>query len=259
MDRGFVPFEFDLPGALLEQLIVVLDDMYDERLTAAHVSQIPDAQGVYQLFLDGRLVYVGKTDAQAGLRKRLLRHATKILGRPSLLDHAVTYKAVQVLVFTAMDLETALIEHYKKSGAPPAWNGSSFGSNDPGRLRETTNKKPDGFDQSYPISIDQEDAFLAVGKYTVADALTCLKRELPYTLRYETDVRKGRSHSSWHHGDLQNATIEVSGKRHTVRSLLVQFVNALPGGWQATVFSSHVILYKETGTYTYGEAIRKPA
>ncbi|BBO24372.1 MAG: hypothetical protein AMXMBFR19_09330 [Chthonomonadaceae bacterium] len=58
--QGFVSFEFDLPGALLEQLVKVLDRMGDGLLSADQLSLIPDAQGVYQLFLDGELVYIGR-------------------------------------------------------------------------------------------------------------------------------------------------------------------------------------------------------
>src|SRR5579872_8296 len=121
--QGFFSFEFDLPGALLEQLIAVLGGMSGERLTIEHAGEIPDAQGVYQLFLDDKLVYIGKTDAEAGLRRRLLRHARKILNRPTLAEHAVTFKAVRIFVFTAMDLESALIKHYKGLGDAAAWNG----------------------------------------------------------------------------------------------------------------------------------------
>ena len=64
--RGFQEFEFDLPDALLAQLVAVLDAMDAETLTISALRDIPDAQGVYQLFNNGELVYIGKTDAEAG-------------------------------------------------------------------------------------------------------------------------------------------------------------------------------------------------
>ncbi len=255
--NGFVSFEFDLPGALLEQLIEVLDGMSAEHLTMVTARAIPDAQGVYQLFLDGRLVYIGKTDAEAGLRKRLLRHAGKILNRPNLETHDVAFKAVQVLVFTAMDLETMLINRYKRLGQATAWNGSGFGSNDPGRERETTNRKPEGFDDQFPISVDVEHEFLAPGSHTVATALSTLKQSLNYTLRYETEVIGRRAHPSRPHPDLLAATLLVAKPRMTMRETLTEILAVLPDGWQSTIFASHVILYKENRPYTYGEVIRK--
>lgn len=255
--NGFISFEFDLPGALLEQLIEVLQEMSREQLTAENVRRIPDAQGVYQLFLDDQLVYVGKTDAEAGLRKRLLRHAGKILNRPEIEKKSVTFKAVQVFVFTAMDLETSLIRYYKNLGIPAAWNGSGFGSNDPGRNREQTNKKPEGFDASFPISVDGEEELLSVGSYTVAVALAKLKDTLTYTLRYETETVDGRAQRGKHHSDLLASSFEVTASLQSVRELLNAMLSVLPDGWQATIFSSHVILYKEHVDYKYGESLRK--
>ncbi|RYZ71360.1 MAG: GIY-YIG nuclease family protein, partial [Proteobacteria bacterium] len=226
-------------------------------LTAENASSIPDAQGVYQLFLDGQLVYIGKTDAEAGLRKRIQRHAGKILNRSNLEGREVTFKAVQVLVFTAMDLETALIKHYKKKGSPSAWNGSGFGSNDPGRNRERTNQKPEGFDASFPINVDVKLDVLPLGEHTVAHGLAKLKDALNYTLRYETEQVGGRAQRGKPHPDLLETIFEVTRNPQTVREILRAMLESLPFGWQATVFASHMILYKENTNYTYGEALRK--
>lgn len=81
MTSGYVEFEFDLPGSLLRNLIEVLDQTIPEALTAGAVAKVPEEQGVYQLLLDERVVYVGKTDAEAGLNRRLARHARKVLHR----------------------------------------------------------------------------------------------------------------------------------------------------------------------------------
>lgn len=255
--KGFVSFEFNLPGALLEQLIVVFDELAAEQLTAKSVREIPDAQGVYQLYLDDDLVYVGKTDAEAGLRRRLQRHANKILHRPDLETHVVAFKAIQVLVFTAIDLETMLIKHYRQLGSPPSWNGSGFGSNDPGRERETTNRRPEGFDDQFPISIDIEGGYLPEGSHRVADALAALKAGLNYTFRYETVVVGGRARRGQLHADFVDASFQLANGRTTVREIITAILGALPDGWQATAFASHMILYKENRRYTYGEAIRK--
>ena len=112
MIAGYREFEFDLPDALLKNLVTILDGIQKEPLRETQVAEIPDEQGVYQLFLDEEPVYVGKTDADAGLFKRLSRHSKKILHRNNLDPDRVFFKAVRIFVFTAVDLETDLIRHY---------------------------------------------------------------------------------------------------------------------------------------------------
>jgi hypothetical protein len=154
MTAGYVEFEFDLPGALLVRLIEVLDDLEIGPMLPEIVKMIPEEQGVYQLFLDGVLVYIGKTDADAGLAKRLARHGDKIQHRVGLDPARVSFKAVRLYVFTAMDLETELIRHYGGTKAVP-WNGSGFGSNDPGRNRDTGTYKKEHYDSIFPIDIER--------------------------------------------------------------------------------------------------------
>ena len=74
------------------------------QLDATNLAPIPEEQGIYELFLDDgsgpRLVYVGKTDAEAGLLSRLTRHSKKIQHRIGLTPASVLFKAVRVFVFT---------------------------------------------------------------------------------------------------------------------------------------------------------------
>lgn len=156
--RGYTEFEFDLPGALLTRLIEVLDALDAAPLDVANLLGIPEEQGVYQLLLDDRVVYIGKTDAEAGLHKRLSRHARKIIHRVGLDPRRVSFKTVRIFVFTAMDLESDLIRHYGGVKALD-WNGSGFGSNDPGRERDTTKIDSKNYDATFPIDIDRETAF----------------------------------------------------------------------------------------------------
>ena len=252
----FKEFEFDLPGALKAGLISLLDGMETGPLQPNVAAEVPEAQGVYQLFYEGTLVYVGKTDAEAGLRTRLTRHARKIMHRPTLTG-AVRFKAVRIMVFSAMDLETQLIKHYRflNNGAA-AWNGSGFGSNDPGRERETTNRQPDGFDDKHPISIDLPGEYLAPGTVPVATALADLKAVLPYTLRYETlRDERGRAQRGRPHTDLLAAEVSIPPTPQTVRGLMLAIRAAVGTDWQATAFASHVILYKESRLYQYGTVL----
>jgi hypothetical protein len=252
---GFAEFEFDLPSALQEQLVKLLDNMATGSLVSAVTDNVPEASGVYQLHYGGELVYIGKTDAEAGLRKRLSRHAKKILHRPD-LTWGVDFKAVRIFVFTAIDLETQLIKHYRRSG-PVSWNGSGFGSNDPGRERETTNRRPEGFDATYPISIDIPlGQLLPPGPISTIEALKTLKSTLPYTLRYETErSAEGRAQPERPHPDLIARMITVPTQPQTTREIMQLIVRALGSDWQATVFASHVILYKENRTYDFGSPI----
>jgi hypothetical protein len=248
---GFFEFELDLPEALLSSLVKIFDAMSGAPLLPANVNEIPEAQGVYQLLLDGEVVYIGKTDAEAGLKNRLRRHAYSIQHRSNLDPENVTFKAVRVFVFTAMDLETQLISHYGSS----AWNFSGFGSNDPGRNRDNTRLKPEGFDASYPIDIDRQVDIEWPENPAAAQIVKSLKAALPYTFRYES-----RPGGRKLHPDFEAAQVTLSAGPHTVRTLVEAVIQALPTGWQATALPSRVILYRETTEYVYGTVIaRKPA
>ncbi|MES2022412.1 MAG: GIY-YIG nuclease family protein [Pseudomonadota bacterium] len=247
MTVGYRDFEFDLPGALLVRLVEVLDGMEAAPLDDEGLSSIPEAQGVYQLFLDGQLTYIGKTDAEAGLAKRLLRHSRKILHRQGLDPRRVTFKAVRIFVFTAIDLETQLIRHYTgKDGTP--WNGSGFGANDPGRERDTS--KPGSFDSDFPIDIDRPLEIDLVGTATAAEVALRLKAALPYTLRFQSAGKGSRKP----HPELAQTVVTMSPAAITARSALMELTRQLPSGWQTTMLSALLIMYKEDRD-TYPSAI----
>ena len=68
---GYAEFELDIPEVMRTELPKYFDALAAEPLIEANIAKIPqNAQGAYMLFLDGALVYVGKTDAQAGFRAR---------------------------------------------------------------------------------------------------------------------------------------------------------------------------------------------
>ena len=238
MNPAYREFEFDLPEALLARLIVVFEQLERGPLTKLGLEGVPDQQGVYQLFLDGQLVYIGKTDADAGLRRRLDRHAYKILHRKGLASHNVEYKAVRIYVFTAIDLEMQLIKHYSKTGGA-SWNKRGFGSNDPGRRRDKTEIDPRNFDALYPIDLDRELEYAFDDCATAAQAARMLKRVLPFNFRFSSETKKVA------HEDLEAALIDLSGVPPTPRAILTAIVRSLPAGWQLTALRSHVILYKE--------------
>lgn len=247
--QGYKEFEFDLPEALLERLVGSFADMTSAPLDVTTVSSIPEAQGVYQLFLRNALVYVGKTDADRGLQQRLRRHAATIQHRQNLDVSDVTFKAIRVFVFTAMDLESQLIEHYSLSG----WQRSGFGSNDPGRNREDSRLKRGGFDETYPIDIDRPLDFTVLAQGTASEILSSLKLQLPYNFRFEMAAPRSRQS----HSDLDSVQISLPEGLNCVRDLMSEIVSQLPDGWQATDMYSRVILYKEVRGYTHGTIIAR--
>ena len=57
---GFAEFEFDLPKALRDALIQLLDGMNAGMLDIKRTNDVPDEQGVYQLFYDGVLLFLSR-------------------------------------------------------------------------------------------------------------------------------------------------------------------------------------------------------
>lgn len=250
---GFAELEFDLPGALLKAILERLDSMDAADLTPTNAAEIPEEQGVYALYLkaDNRLVYIGKTDSDAGLKHRLTRHSLKIIGRRNIDPNDVAFKAIRLFVFTAMDLEAALLRHFGGVGAV-AWNNSGFGSNDPGRKRDTSDYKADHFDAQYPIELDEEFVAFDPGDYQVAEIMQRLKGGLPYTLRFQRPGRKS------FHADFNDTVVTILQPGMTTREVLTLCGAALPAGWHITALPSHIISYKgDRNVYDHGHEIAR--
>jgi hypothetical protein len=244
MIEGFREFEFNLPDALLTSLIEAFDGMESAPLLRVHVAPLPDAQGVYQLLHDGKIVYVGKTDGEAGLRQRLNRHAFTIQHRCNLDESLVKFRVLRVFVFTTIDLETQLIKHY--GGITKVkWNNSGFGSNDPGRERDTTKIKVGGFDDLFPIDLDRPIELTDLdAPFTVAKMLATLRRKVSYIIRNQRS------------SDLL-AEVNPSPGLTTAREVIQSVVASLPPGWQATMLPGRIILYPEQRSYPAGVVIAR--
>lgn len=243
--------EFDLSAALLAELIELFDEMKPQTLTEANADRIPNGQGVYQLFLADELVYVGKTDAKAGLADRLVRHARKISSRLNLDPAKVSFRAVRIYVFTPMDLERLLIDHYSVY-AKPAWNNSGFGANDPGRKRDHTALKKGHFDALYPIDLHVPVAFERARVRSAASVLSQLKAQLPFNIRYQCDP----SNSTLPHPELLAASVRLARRSPTAQDALSSVAKAMGTRWQITKLSGYVIVYRERRRYTHGLRIR---
>lgn len=247
----FQDLEFDLPAALLRELVELFARMSAAPLSQQYATALADGQGVYQLYHRGKLVYIGKTDNEAGLRKRLLRHCEKISSRLNLDPSDVSFKAVRIYVFTAMDLEGALIRHYRTEQGGLAWNNSGFGSNDPGRKRDHSKLKNDHFDYCHPINLDFRVSVGSQHYMTAAAILAELKENLPYTIRFETTSPGSKRP----HSDLSNAVIELHHGSQTVRSILKSISSGLGPDWQITALPGYVIVYRENEHYDHGLVI----
>ncbi|MCE8005287.1 GIY-YIG nuclease family protein [Billgrantia ethanolica] len=241
--RGYIEeLEFDLPTKLLEELVKLFDEMTEGPLDTSTISSsVKEEQGVYQLFKDGELVYIGKTDSDAGLKRRLLRHSKKIQSRNNLDVEQVGFKAIRVYVFTAMDLEGLLIKHYREKGIRPGWQHSGFGSNDPGRERDSTEVKDDSFDALYPINLD-EVVILESDSNTmkVADLLTQMKNQLHYNIRFQTEPPRSRNP----HPELKEKEVTVDSLEGTTFQYLQRAKRALGDSWRIMTLPGYVIIYK---------------
>jgi hypothetical protein len=250
MIAGFVEFEFDLPDALLARLIQIFSGMASAPLLPSNIVQVPEEQGVYQLLLHEEIVYIGKTDSKSGLRNRLQRHARKVQHRTGLAPEDVSFKAVRIYVFTAMDLEAELLRHYRALGSV-AWDRSGFGSNDPGKYREATTLQPDGYDAQFPIDVDREITLSLPVKSTAAQVLQELRNILPYPFRIETVSSRSRSF----HPELGAVQIDLPSPPLTTRKVIQTVLAALPPGWQATALAGRLIMYREHRDYIHGQLV----
>lgn len=257
--------EFDLSTALLRSILQSFDDLDWSPLTAGTLTTlgVTDGQGVYQLgYINSAglidLVYIGKTDVKAGLNTRLTRHSLKIQHRVGMVPGDVFFKAIRVYVFTPMDLEQQLIDHYKIGGISPPWNTSGFGSNDPGRERDTSNVKSTHFDAVFPIdtSLAVTLPFALGTPVPIYEVLQFLKSAVSYVIRFE--MKSARSRTA--HPDLLSATVSFSTPVLSVENVLKALKPSLTAPslgdpWQITVFPGYVILYKEHRSYAHGKIL----
>lgn len=252
-------FEIDIISALSTQLTETLDQLEIGTLSKEVLDDIPQRRGVYKLFHNDTLMYVGKTD---NLPKRLKEHHQKISGRQNISVDDMGFKCLSIhRNWAALAPENSLINHYKQGRSGECeWNGNGFGPHDPGRNREVTNKAPDGFDMRYPIRLDWRCDWIEAGEWNLLDLLVALKdsTRLPYLLRYKTEERESArdAHFKRGHPDHRGKTVTVPQTGMTVEDLLILITRSLPG-WQATAFPSHLILYPEAEDYTHGHVLHR--
>ncbi len=249
---GYDEFELDVEKVLREQLPPFFDDVQPATLTPENIQLLPPrAKGAYLLLRDGVEVYAGKTDARHGFRNRLERHHYSIQHRRGLDSESVSFKAIRIWVFSALDVENLLINELKNRRAGVlAWNFSGFGSNDPGRKRE--GQKPADFDLEFPIDVVRPLPFMSAGEYTIHDVLQALKNGLPYLLRFQTG--EGLAHSG--HDEYRDRDVRLPTSGMSALEVMKIIVNGLPDdSWQATIFPSRIILYKKKEDFEFASYI----
>jgi len=139
MDDPLEPhrFVFDLDRGIREQ---VIEKLQASPAVAFETSVGPQESGLYALYLDGELAYIGKatkefTKSDRTLRARLNEHLNKLKG----YDLDLSRVTCRFLVFESdwwvVAAEVALIRYLN-----PPWNGSGLGSKTPGEGRPGTDR-----------------------------------------------------------------------------------------------------------------------
>lgn len=233
MTKNFVDtFTLSVTRALRDQLIEKLDSLTPETLNLENLAAVERLGGVYQLFFEDRLVYVGKSTKN--LHARLSKHLKKISGRVGNLVGRVKFRCVYVDEdLDAVAPEKMLIGTFKSQGMAE-WNNNGFGNNDPGKQRDLSAVDPTHFDALYPINLD---ASVPLGDLsnspTVHEALTKLKAALPFLLRFENSKL-----------DLEVPLSPIEGSlERTVSEWIETIVADLPESWVAIALPGYLISY----------------
>jgi hypothetical protein len=233
-------FTFDLTGALAEQLDAALPTLTPEPLSSSQLQSVDPVPGIYQLYLSGDLVYVGKADRS--LRARLTDHHRKIIGRLNIDIANMTFTGLYLEgTWIPVGPEQMLIKKRELQGLKPPWNINGFGINDPGKERDTTNFGLDHFDVLYPADLNYSISTVSQGTSLVSELLPIVKRELPYIFRYENQWAR--------HPDYLESDVTLPKSAPTAREVFEALMTALPSGWQITVLPGYVIMYKSVRSY----------
>jgi hypothetical protein len=237
-------FRFSLPRAVTEQLIEKLGTMAHGALTEGALGRLVELQrtwktrsGVYIIYHKGKAVYVGKANK---LAERLKQHRRKLSGRQCIILSELGFKALLLDEnWSTSTNEELLIEHFKKDGEAE-WNNGGFGPKDPGRNRDGS--EPSVFDLAYPIREDFPVTDLA-NETTVIEALLCLKKQLPFLLRYDKRAKENRDKISF-----------AKVPRNT-KAVCIHIAKSLGDDWQLMLFKSHLTLYRTNKAFEHGERL----
>jgi hypothetical protein len=232
-------FTFNLTGALADQLYSAIPTLTPAPFTTSALDQVGAIPGIYQLYVDAKMVYIGKADND--LRGRLYDHYKKISGRLNISTADMGFTGLYLEgTWIPVGPETILINRYKAEGNPTPWNFNGFGINDPGRERDTTNFKASHFDVQYPADLKLLLPDLTGGTYPVNEVLPVIKSMLPYVFRYEDKNAR--------HPDYFSSQVTMAANMSATQ-IFDSLVHALPSGWQITALPGYVIMYKNIRAY----------
>lgn len=240
-------FSLSITDALGEQLMAALNKLPAAPLTLERISQVAREGGIYQLLLDGKSVYIGKS--KDALNGRIGQHRRKLSGRTEGLLERMQFRALYVNEdLDALAPEKMLIRSLRRDGEAP-WNQNGFGNNDPGRRRDTSLVKLGHFDNDYSINLGFTIKPVSVKPVkTLLDAMSAIKLALPYNLRFPSP--KDASQRVLREIDV--ASEPVHEMTMSAERWLTWIAEHLPQDWMITAFPGYVIVYRERDPEVYG-------
>lgn len=242
-EKPFAPFDFDLGQAVTSQLVTAFGALSIGELNRSVLASVSPLPGVYQLFLDDTLMYVGK--AEKSVAERLEEHRWNLSGRKNISGDALGFKALYIHKNWAPSAhEDVLIRHFRAEGSCE-WNLTGLGNHDPGRNREDTITEDSHFDGMYPINEHFRPEGFPADSYPALQLLLKLKQSLPYIFRYESDSYRTGSPKYNH------ISVTLPSGDMTACEILAVVVQAFPQGWQATFLPGRAILYEEDRNYAH--------
>lgn len=231
-------FHLSIMKALADQLDDGLGELEPEPLDLGRLSGVEHKPGVYQLYKDGVLVYIGKDESSVA--KRLREHYDKIKCRLNIAVSSMTFTALYVHEdLHAVAPEKRLINHYKQQGLA-SWNGKGFGPHDPGRKRDETEFGPTHFDSMYPADLGWVCEEISSGTYSADVLLGGAKESLPFVFRYQAAA---------FHKEVEVIIPKDRPTADEVFELLGLAINAADSRWRITALPGYVIMYPKPGPY----------
>lgn len=233
-------FRLSITRALADQLADGLAALDPDPLDPVYIGRVDPKPGVYQLYENGTLIYVGKAQVSEPLPKRLRQHYDKLSGRLGI--GTMTFTCLYVHEdMQAVSPEQLLINKYRGEGKA-AWNFMGFGSKDPGKERDTTRIDAGHFDAVHPINLDFVCADITAGTYVVEDLLKLVKRELPFLFRYQ---------SAAFHRQLEVEIVEDAPTADELFDALGAVIAHADPEWRITALPGYVIMYPKDGPYPH--------
>lgn len=238
-DHHHAEFKLSITKALGDQLSRSLSELEPAPLNGPNIESVRRLPGVYQLWHENELVYIGKADR--AIPTRLWKHYRKLSGRIGISLEDMAFTALYVEEdFSAVAPEKLLIGRFQESGAIP-WNNNGFGINDPGKERDTTIFDGSHFDCQYPANLDFEIPEIKPGEYTLEDLLKKTKESLPYNFRYANGKKEKELYA--------NTTVTATTETQTADDVFLLISSILPSPWRVVALPGYAILYPREVEY----------